>query len=171
MNNQKLLNYCNDYFNYNPITGIITWKRKAAQRVTIGDEAGAKLKIGYRHLSAQGKLYYSHRIAFLMSWGFLPKFIDHANGVKDDNRLCNLREATSTNNSHNTGVKKGNKSGYKGVYLDSKKDKWRSQIRHNGKRKHLGTFRCKHEAAKSWNKAALKYHGEFAYQNIIMENK
>ena len=37
----------------------------------------------------------------------------------------------------------------------------------NYKRIHLGYFRCKREAARAWNTAALKYHGEFAYQNII----
>ncbi len=63
---------------------------------------------------------------------------DHINRNGLDNRRCNLRLATASQNGCNTGKRKDNTSGYKGVCWDHKK--WRAYIRVNGKRIHLGLF-------------------------------
>ncbi len=85
---------------------------------------------------------------------------DHINGNGLDNRRCNLRPATASQNRCNRGKQSNNTSGYKGVCWDRKK--WRAYIGVNGKRIHLGLFDNIKDAARAYNEAALKYHKEFA---------
>lgn len=92
---------------------------------------------------------------------------DHINGNKLDNRRSNLRIASRSQNLMNRGKTSNNKSGFKGVCWNKYRQKWHAQITKPDKKKHLGYFTDKNEAAKAYNKASLKYHGEFAYQNII----
>lgn len=92
---------------------------------------------------------------------------DHINGNALDNRKCNLRECTNVQNSRNKGARRDNKSGYKGVYLDKKSQKWVAQIGFDGKCKKIGRYNNKIDAARAYNEAATKYHGEFARLNII----
>jgi len=94
--------------------------------------------------------------------------VDHINGIPWDNRKENLRIVTNRQNSANKNYYSTNKSGYKGVAV-YKKGKWTAQITVDYKKKHLGVFECKHEAAKVYNKAALEYFGEFAKLNEIKE--
>ena len=91
--------------------------------------------------------------------------VDHINQNGVDNRRINLRIATATQNRQNTSKQKSNTSGYKGVMKD--KTKWRAMIRDNGRRIHLGMFDNKIDAAIAYNKAAIKYHKEFACLNTI----
>lgn len=93
--------------------------------------------------------------------------VDHINGITTDNRKSNLRICTISENVKNQCMGKRNKSGYKGVYFHSGRNKWHTQIRANGKRIHIGYFDNKEEAAKAYNEAAIKYHGEFAKLNNI----
>lgn len=99
----------------------------------------------------------------------LPGFeqVDHINGNRLDNRLENLRGCSNEENNRNKGPNKKNSSGYKGVYLDKKYNNWRAQITVNYKCKDLGGYDTPEEAALVYNEAALKYHGEFAYQNEV----
>lgn len=109
-----------------------------------------------------GKEYLEHRLAWFYTLGVWPERIDHVNGVKDDNRLSNLRECTIAENNQNRRRKKNNKSGHKGVSWHSYNKRWRSQITVQGKDTHLGYFLTKEEAADAYNDAALQHHGEFA---------
>jgi hypothetical protein len=92
------------------------------------------------------------------------KCIDHANGNGLDNRRANLRFATPAQNAWNT-RRKVSASGYKGVYF-SKANKFGAAIRCNKKRIHLGCFDSPVDAAKAYDKAAKKYHGQFAQTNF-----
>lgn len=93
--------------------------------------------------------------------------VDHINGDKSDNRKCNLRIATPSQNSTNS-KHRNNESGYRGVYLDKRRNLWKSEIRPSpGKRKFLGYFENKEDAALAYNEAAEKYHGDFAKLNKI----
>ena len=89
---------------------------------------------------------------------------DHKNRDGLDNRRCNLRAATFQQQIWNQGLREDNTSGFKGVFWH--RDCWRSMIRVNGKLLHLGFFKVKKEAAKAYDKAAKKYHGEFAVLNF-----
>ncbi len=59
-----------------------------------------------------------------------------------------------------------NTSGYKGVSLFGRDSKWKAQIQVDGKKRHLGYFDDKIEAAKAYDRAALELHGEFAVLNF-----
>ncbi|MBN2313359.1 MAG: HNH endonuclease [Sedimentisphaerales bacterium] len=91
--------------------------------------------------------------------------IDHMNGFGLDNRRANLRLATVAQNAWNA-QKRGGRSGYKGVWLAKDKGLWRAAIVCHGKRKHLGYFHDKCEAAKAYDRAAREYHGPFAAPNF-----
>ncbi|CAN7358234.1 AP2/ERF family transcription factor [Paenibacillus sp. LjRoot56] len=95
--------------------------------------------------------------------------IDHKNGNPLDNRRSNLRFCTQGENLRNS-CGRGGSSGYKGVFLNksSRNSSWRALIRMDGKSIHLGCFKTKEEAARAYNEAAIKYHGEFARLNEII---
>lgn len=91
---------------------------------------------------------------------------DHINGDGLDNRLCNLRICTRTENSRNQRPR-GGSSKYKGVCFDKSRGKWIAGIKINYKRKNLGRFKLEEEAAKAYNNAAKKHFGEFARLNEV----
>jgi hypothetical protein len=91
--------------------------------------------------------------------------VDHKNGNTLDNRRENLRICTNQENCMNSSLPIDNKSGFKGVHLD--RSKWRSRIVFNGKPIHLGMFDNPRDAGMAYNKAAIKYFGDFAKLNKI----
>jgi hypothetical protein len=95
------------------------------------------------------------------------KQIDHINRDGLDNREVNLRVCTANENNKNARIRKDNKSGYKGVSWYPNRNKWRCVIAVNKKQIYLGYFIEPKEAAKAYNKAAIKYFGEFANLNEI----
>lgn len=90
--------------------------------------------------------------------------IDHADGNSLNNCRSNLRPATHGQNMMNRGKLSNNTSGFKGVY--KYRTKWMALITSDKKRKHLGYFNDKIEAARSFDLAAVKYHGAFAVLNF-----
>ena len=92
--------------------------------------------------------------------------VDHRNGNGLDNRRANLRLATHTQNMHNCRKRKNATSQFVGVWLDKKRKLWESVIASNGKKIFLGRFKTEIEAAKAYDEAARKYHGEFARLNF-----
>jgi len=92
---------------------------------------------------------------------------DHINGNTLDNRKENLRICTAAENIRNQKQQINNKSGYKGVHWKKLSNKWYSEIRYKNKSIHLGCFINIMDAARAYNAAAIKYHGEFANINKI----
>lgn len=97
------------------------------------------------------------------------KEIDHRNGNGLDNQRHNLRHCTHAENLTNRGVTRDNTSGFKGVSWNKGDRLWRSQMSINGKKTYLGSFFCIIKAAKAYDEAAIKYHGEFANLNFRTE--
>jgi hypothetical protein len=97
-------------------------------------------------------------------------FVDHINLNRLDNRRCNLRIATKAQNNRNVSLRKDNTSGYKGISLNKRaiKNPWEVSIAVMGKNIHIGCYPTKEQAALAYNKAALKYHGEFARLNDVI---
>lgn len=93
--------------------------------------------------------------------------VDHKNRDGRDNRKANLRLATPLQNKWNSlrGMRRS-KSKFKGVTWDKDSKKWRVLIHVNSKRIDLGRYENKIEAAKVYDAAAKKYHGEFAVLNF-----
>lgn len=117
---------------------------------------------GYVHNRALGRI---HRAIMRAPKGSI---VDHINGNKLDNRRCNLRFATKSQNNMNCHVARG-VSEFKGVVWAKRKNggMWRARIVVGGKAIHLGSYKTDVEAAKAYNNAALKYFGEFAKPNDL----
>jgi len=93
--------------------------------------------------------------------------IDHLDGNSLNNQKNNLRICTQAENNRNRNFNINNTSGFKGVYWHKISSKWMAYIRINKKRLYLGIYTDPIDAARSYNEAALKYHGEFANLNKI----
>jgi len=93
------------------------------------------------------------------------KQVDHINGNPLDNRRKNLRLVTASQNAMNSRPWKNKESRYKGVYRNTRKTRWYSQITVNGKRHWLGSFEKEEAAARAYKEASEKYHGEYGYTN------
>ena len=94
--------------------------------------------------------------------------VDHFNHNTLDDRRTNLRLASSFQNQCNVpGKKRKNSSSkYRGVSRNKRSPGWIARIQVNGKRIALGTFKTRREAARAYDSAARKYHGQFATLNF-----
>ena len=94
--------------------------------------------------------------------------VDHINHNGLDNRKANIRPATRAQNNFNRLIikRKNSSSKYKGVSWKKGKKKWHARIHVNGEYKFLGYFKEEIQAAKAYDKAAKKYHGQFASLNF-----
>jgi hypothetical protein len=110
----------------------------------------------------RGKIIFMHRLIMNTPEGM---HTDHKNHKGYDNRKYNLRICTQTQNLQNRAIQKGH-SRYKGLYLNENRSKWRGQIRCNGKKHCLGTFKNEIDAAKAYDKKAIELFGEFANTNF-----
>ena len=163
-----------ELFRYDRDTGVVTrrvgaWVGKARNipcpRATAGTVVGT-LANGYLTVSVDGVRYRLHRVIWLMTRGRWPDHvIDHINGVKHDNRYCNLREATPAQNSQNSAPQAASAhSALKGVSRKGN-GRWLAQIRIDGRRKHLGYFSTPEDAHAAYCEAARRFHGKFARTN------
>lgn len=147
---------------YDSDTGRFTWlvKRKGTR---LDKQAGWMNPRKYRHIIIDQRMYFEHRLAWLYTYGCWPaNQIDHINRDPSDNRICNLREATCSENRINAKRQVNNTSGYKGVVFDNQCCRWRAQIKINGSTKHLGHFDNPKDAYKIYCHAAKTHFGKFA---------
>lgn len=93
--------------------------------------------------------------------------VDHVNCDKLDNRRCNIRLCTRSQNIVRTSAYRTRKSGYVGVWTDERRGSIHARIKKAGKTIHLGTFSTLLEAAKARNVKALELFGNFAYLNPV----
>lgn len=119
------------------------------------------MKSGYKRIFIDGKLYLSHRLAFLYMTGEWPgKVVDHLNGDPSDNRFCNLRSTDQKTNLQNKRrAQKTNKSsGLLGVTFHKQTGKFIAAIGSNGKRLHLGYFSDPQEAHQAYLEKKRELH-------------
>jgi len=118
--------------------------------------------VGYQFVDIKRQKYAVHRIAFYMHHGWVPDEVDHINGNGMDNRIQNLRPATTAQNAQNRSLLITNTTGYKGVRTHKRSKRFQAQMRINGKQKHLGTFDTKELAAEFLDLARDMVHGDYA---------
>jgi hypothetical protein len=94
--------------------------------------------------------------------------IDHKNHDGLDNRRSNIRLATNSQNAQNRGLRKDNKTGYKGVFFNKKYRVFQTHIMIDGKYKYGGSFKTAKEAGLAYNYLATKHYGDFASLNNIL---
>ena len=155
-----------ELMHYNPETGQFIWlvnRNSYGGKVIIGAVAGDRDHHGYYRIGVDGGRYRLHRLAWLYQTGCWPaEHIDHINGIKDDNRFCNLREANRCENLSNRGKNKNNTSGYKGVWFNRKLQKWIAGITVNNKVIHIGVFMAPELAYQAYCQKTIELNGEFA---------
>jgi hypothetical protein len=159
------MNYeqANELFVYDPETGELRNRVDRGYQAKAGTLAGGRRGEGYSYVEIRGKGYLIHRVAWLLTHGVWPAAqIDHVNGVRTDNRLANLREATQSENLYNRGAQTNNTTGFKGVCWDKHHRKYKAQIMVQGKKINLGHFAAPEAAYASYQSAAHANHGAFA---------
>jgi len=135
---------------YNSETGIFTWKHrgdvpKEWNTKHALKQAGCtqtRKRTKYILLHIGRKAYWAHRIAFLMHNWYIDKSmqIDHIDGCGTNNAIKNIRQVTKQDNAKNLPISVINTSGRTGVHFAKNENKWRAQIRYNGKQLSLGYF-------------------------------
>lgn len=164
--------YIRRRIDYDPESGVCTWKpieRSDAKNERlwiswnsrfVGKQCGSinKSTGGYLAVEICHRNLLLHRVIWVWMTGSWPsEFIDHRNGIRDDNRWCNLREATNAINAQNLrGPRKDNTTGFLGV--SRRKDKFSAHISVDGRMKYLGVFATAQEASSAYLAEKRRLH-------------
>lgn len=149
-----------ELLHYDPETGVFTWRVNRGGPAKAGSRAGNVNRVlGYLQIRVDRVLYYGHRLAWLYVHGEWPADQqDHVNGMRDDNRLVNLRECTPAENCQNLSIRVSNTSGHIGVSWCSERGKWHARIAVGNRHKHLGRFNSTEAAAAAYQEAKRELH-------------
>lgn len=160
---------------YEPETGKLFWLRRdvslfrqgkipAEQACRIWNtryaekEAFTANSRGYRVGGIFGRTYEAHRVIWVIVNGEWPTDkSDHENGVRNDNRIVNLRDVTTQENGKNSKLPISNTSGVIGVGWRPQRSKWRASIKAEGRSIHLGYFADFDSAVAARKSAEIKY--------------
>lgn len=164
-----------ELFDYDAETGLFKRKVSTTNRVKVGDVAGAKNQKGYINIMVCARLHPAHRLAWLYVHGVWPQGqIDHINGIRDDNRIGNLREATNAQNMQNQRrAHRNSQTGALGGHPHKENGNYVAQIRVDGKVRHIGSYRTAEEAHYAYLQAKRRLHpnGEIAKEAEIEPEK
>lgn len=156
---------------YHPEVGVFTHliepnnNMKGCIRTVAGSLRDGK----YWVITIDGFTYYAHRLVWLYVYGSWPtSFIDHINGIKSDNRLANLREASYAENQANIGPKVTSRTRLKGVTICG--NRWKAQITKDRKVHYLGLYTTREEAYTAYCKAAQELQEGFASTPAVEES-
>lgn len=121
--------------------GELIWRVATNNRVKVGAVAGRLRRDGYRQISVDGRLYFSHRLVFLYHRGYMPENdTDHIDRNPGNNRIENLREVSRSCNMRNAKVRENNTSGVVGVSWFAMRRTWVAQLTAQDKYIRLGYF-------------------------------
>lgn len=146
------------------------FRRNATRGHRAGERVGGLVDLGYWRTTYNRVPYFLHRLIWAWHYGEIPKWLDHIDGDPGNNRIENLRLATSRQNAGNRKSTKGGRatsSKWRGVYWETKINRWVARLQNrDGINPYIGVFKCEADAAQSYNFAAFEYFGEFASLNI-----
>lgn len=150
------------HLRYEPDTGHFFWLQKGGAARKMGVPAGSVSSNGYVQICFKRRFWSAHRLAWFIHYGTWPvDDLDHINRVRTDNRICNLRPATRSQNAANT-KPRGNVTGLMGVTLDRRSGRYYASIGIDYKTRHLGTFKTPEEAHQVYLAAKSELHPEFS---------
>ena len=104
---------------------------------------------------------FAHQFIWYWCYKECVECLDHINGIRDDNRIVNLRSVLNQQNHFN----RKNVRGYK---FDKKNNNWKARIEVYGKAINLGVFNTEKEAHNAYLLAKEKLH---KMQNNITKNE
>lgn len=157
-----------EFLDYNPDSGLFTWRVYRNRDARQGDIAGHVATITggrkYIRIRIDRRQYFAQRLAWLYMMGAWPDWlIDHADNDGLNNRWLNLRQATVSQNSANRKRARLNTTGFKGAtLLKSGTRRYQAQITVRGNAKYLGVYSTPEDAHAAYLSAAEHYFGEFA---------
>ncbi len=140
-------------FSYNPESGVLF---KYGMPVGCPNDGR-----GYLRVTFKGTALYVHRIIFVIINGCWPRYVDHVDLDKRNNKFINLRECSKTENQGNRIKRSDNKSGHKGIHWDDDRQRWRVQVKKNGVL-HMKRFVILSDAIEFHRQKSLELYGEFA---------
>ena len=152
--------------NYNPETGIMTWKVNIGPNGKIDKQVGYINNVGYWFTSIKCQRYLFHRLIWIFVNGsFEYDSIDHIDHNPLNNKINNLRNVSHKQNLKNRKLSSNNTSGFHGVIFNKQASNWKAVIEVNSKRINLGHFLDKSDAIKARKHAERLYkfhtnHGE-----------
>lgn len=155
----------NTLLHYDPSTGLLTWRARAGSGMQqAGSIAGSiskqpRARTAYRVTCVNSRNYHNHRLCWLLHYGMWPVGkIDHKDHDGLNNKIENLRDATSQQNSRNSWLYAVNTSGYPGVRWVRRDRRWEAQIGIGcGKKKYLGSFVRIEDAVAARKAAEARY--------------
>lgn len=151
-------NYLKENFNYCEETGVFTNKKRRSRNTKIGDISGNLSSLGYIIIKIEGRPYKAHRLAWLFVYGDMPNsYIDHINGIRNDNRIINLREASPKQNAQNRFVP-SKRNPLKILGVSNHKLGYQARIGVNGKSIHIGYFNTIELAKKAYDDKKRSLH-------------
>jgi len=120
--------------------GNLVFKERIGGRAKVGKVAGGVNSNGYAKIQVNGTVMGVHQAVFAMHHGYFPKYVDHINGDRLDNRIENLRDVTNQENVFNRGAYSHNMSSkVRGVSWSNSNRGWQAHITFDGKKRYLGT--------------------------------
>ena len=151
-------------FYYDAESGMLIWRFGNGRNVKPWQQVKSKNGHGYYSAKINNKTYLAHRLIWLYVYGKFPdKYIDHKNRIRNDNRLCNLRDVNTTDNAQNISLPSHNKSGHIGVSWIKSHNCWTVFVKVNKKNKWLGFYKNLNDAI------AARKNGEKEYYNLPLE--
>lgn len=168
----KMQHRLRELFDFDASAGVLIWRTRPVESFATvnawrswntrcaGKVAGyVDFTKGYRRIGLYGRLWKAHRLIWIYANGDIPDTlqIDHINGVRDDNRLENLRLVTNAENLRNRSMPRTNKSGVVGVRWIKTDRKWRALIQVDGRQRHLGYFDTLDAAAAARARAEVDF--------------
>lgn len=159
------------------MSDVVEYPISGGKAMTLIDVTALSVVAARRwHLTSQGYVatrvsrvpareLFMHRLIMSAPTGIQ---VDHINRRRLDNRRCNLRFASQSQQSANSGIWRTNRSGYRGVSWDAQQSRWVARIRcaRSNRSLNLGRFTDPVEAAAAYDTAAFELFGEFATLNF-----